>query len=76
MTVGHAPFAAASTGYILVAPLAFEERGLERFSGEPYRRHRRKVPAFLPHLGREVREEEFAPAHAVAIPDGHVRTND
>lgn len=54
MSVGHLLFAAASTGYILLATLALEERDLERYLGEPYRRYRNAVPAFLPLPGRSV----------------------
>ncbi len=52
MSWGHLLFAGASTGYILLATLALEERDLERQLGEPYRRYRREVPAFLPRPGR------------------------
>jgi methanethiol S-methyltransferase len=59
MTVSHLLFAGASTGYILVATLAFEERDLKRYVGEPYRRYRERVPAFIPHIGRGVTAEEL-----------------
>jgi protein-S-isoprenylcysteine O-methyltransferase Ste14 len=65
MSEGHLLFAAASTGYILVATLGLEERDLERYLGEPYLRYRREVPAFVPRPGR------VAPAtrHATHDPD-------
>jgi protein-S-isoprenylcysteine O-methyltransferase Ste14 len=52
MSEGHLLFAVASTGYIVVATLGFEEKDLERYIGEPYRRYRRQVPAFIPRPGR------------------------
>ncbi len=61
MTVGHLVFAAASTGYMLLATLAFEERDLARYLGEPYRRYRDKVRAFIPYIGPGVRTEDFLP---------------
>jgi len=76
MTAGHALFAAASTGYILLATLAFEERDLEHYLGEPYRRYRRMVPAFIPRLGRGVRADEFAAGPVEAIPGGHASRTD
>jgi protein-S-isoprenylcysteine O-methyltransferase Ste14 len=51
MSVGHLLFAAAATGYIVVGTLLFEERDLERYLGDPYRRYRREVPAFIPRPG-------------------------
>lgn len=61
MTVGHLLFAAASTGYIVLATLLLEERDLVRRVGQPYRTYQKKVPAFLPRLGPAVRVEELAP---------------
>jgi methanethiol S-methyltransferase len=52
MSAGHLVFAAATTAYILLATLAFEERDLARSLGEPYEAYRRTVPAFLPVPGR------------------------
>lgn len=51
MTVGHLLFAAATTGYILVA-LQLEERDLEASLGDPYRRYRQQVPMLVPGARR------------------------
>jgi protein-S-isoprenylcysteine O-methyltransferase Ste14 len=73
MSVGHLLFAAASTGYIVLATLAFEERDLQHYLGEPYRRYRRTVPAFIPHLGHGVRTEDFVPGSDEVIAEGAPR---
>jgi protein-S-isoprenylcysteine O-methyltransferase Ste14 len=59
MTLGHLIFAAATTGYIVLGTRLFEERDLVRFIGMPYQKYQKKVPAFLPRLGRGVRVEEL-----------------
>ena len=51
MTVGHALFALALTGYMVVATV-FEERDLVGHFGETYEEYRRRVPRFFPRLTR------------------------
>ncbi len=55
MSVGHLLFAAATTGYVLLA-LQLEERDLVAFFGDRYRAYREQVPMLLPRL-RGVRDE-------------------
>jgi methanethiol S-methyltransferase len=51
MTLGHLIFAAATTGYILVA-IQLEERDLVHRYGEAYRRYRQDTGMLLPLAGR------------------------
>jgi protein-S-isoprenylcysteine O-methyltransferase Ste14 len=50
MSVGHLFYAAAMTGYILIA-IRYEERDLADLLGEPYRRWHARTPAFVPRIG-------------------------
>lgn len=54
MTAGHLLFAAATTGYILIAP-QLEEQDLTATLGEPYRHYQRQVPILIPGLHRRAR---------------------
>ncbi len=47
MSAGHLMFAAAATGYILLA-LPLEERDLMTRHGDDYRRYRKRVPMLVP----------------------------
>jgi protein-S-isoprenylcysteine O-methyltransferase Ste14 len=47
MSAGHLMFAAAATGYILLA-LPLEERDLVARHGEDYRKYRERVPMLVP----------------------------
>ncbi|MGE5237120.1 MAG: hypothetical protein ACM3O7_12290, partial [Acidobacteriota bacterium] len=69
MTERHL-FMAASIGSIVLATPAFDERSLERHLGLAYRRCRRKVPAFVPHLGRGARAEDLLPAAGEVMAGG------
>jgi protein-S-isoprenylcysteine O-methyltransferase Ste14 len=60
MTAGHLLFAAATTGYILVA-IQLEERDLIGLFGDQYRRYRRQVAMLLPLPGRKLVDRTDAP---------------
>ena len=60
MTVGHLLFALLMTAYTLMG-IAFEERTLSVELGEPYRRYRLRVPAFVPRLKSRAVEATRSP---------------
>ena len=51
MTVGHLLFAIGMSGYILIA-VRHEERDLVKFLGQNYIDYRKRVPMFVPRLGK------------------------
>lgn len=51
MTVGHLLFAIGMSGYILIA-VQYEERDLAKFLGQRYIDYKKRVPAFIPGLGK------------------------
>lgn len=52
MTIGHLLFAAATSGYILIA-LQLEERDLIQHFGDVYREYRKRTPMFIPRLWKK-----------------------
>jgi protein-S-isoprenylcysteine O-methyltransferase Ste14 len=60
MTLGHLLFAGALTLYMVLAAL-FEERDLASHYGDTYRAYQRRVPRFIPRLGRV----DGIPSHGV-----------
>lgn len=58
MTVGHLLFAAATTGYMLLA-IPLEERDLIRYHGEAYERYRETTPMLVPMPGKVAPEEKL-----------------
>lgn len=51
MTLGHLLFALGMSVYLLIG-VHFEERDLEMFLGEEYRRYKQRVPMLIPNIGK------------------------
>jgi methanethiol S-methyltransferase len=64
MSVGHLLFAGTLTAYILLAS-KIEERDLTNHFGRLYEDYRRRVPAFLPRIGRR-KSNRIEPAEVSA----------
>ena len=61
MTMGHLLFAAATTGYILIA-IQLEERDMITVFGDRYRRYREQVSMLIPLPWRRARIQEISAA--------------
>jgi protein-S-isoprenylcysteine O-methyltransferase Ste14 len=64
MTAGHLLFAAATTGYILIA-IQLEERDLIETFGDQYRSYRQRVSMLLPLPGRKSDDRTIARPRSV-----------
>ena len=68
MTLGHLVFSVATTAYIVIAVLFFEERDLVKHFGERYRRYQKQVYAFMP-IGRHHRPRLSETQHDETVTD-------
>jgi methanethiol S-methyltransferase len=68
MTLGHMIFAIGMSGYILIG-IQYEERDLEMFLGEDYRRYKERVPMLVPAIGKPHESIKAGPGAAGGL--GH-----
>jgi hypothetical protein len=73
MTVGHLLFAAATTGWIMIA-MQLEERDLSASLGSRYAAYREAVPILIPGLRKRRRPQPNPDAQrsVTALPDAEI----